>query len=274
MTRSISLAPVLAAHLYLNDDGLSSLSQREADAVEEGFKQALTSSYEGAVDGLGTFYMAVERFADAGKLYEEAALREEEDAQLRYLLKAGSAYARAEDEGKERAEALFRQATQLAPQDPKAYQYLAVQVFAPQGDIASAKTVVAEGMHNGADRLTLFLSLAEAAQKAGDRKEAKEALQKALALRQSSFEANYRLGLLYLQEKDFNHATLSLRRAANLRPDAASAFFNLGVAEEGRYQFFDAQKAYARAVELAPDNLSFRVRYQTFQRKVAEQKRQ
>lgn len=274
MTRSISVAPVLAAHLYLNDDGLSSLSQREADAVEEGFKQALTSGYEGAVDGLGTFYMAVERFADAGKLYEEAALREEEDAQLRYLLKAGSAYARAEDEGKERAEALFRQAAQLAPQDPRAYQYLAVQVFAPQGDVASAKTVVAEGIHNGADRLTLFLSLAEAAQKAGDRKEAKEALQKALALRQSSFEANYRLGLLYLREKDFNRATLLLRKAAHLRPDSASAFFNLGLAEEGRYQFFDAQKAYARAVELAPNNMSFRVRYQTFQRKVAEQKGQ
>jgi len=275
MTRSISLAPVLAAHLYLNGDGLSLLSQREADAVEEGFKQALTSSYEGAVEGLGTFYTSAERFADAGKLYEEAALREDEtDAQLRYLLKAGLAYAQAEDEGREKAQALFRQAAQLVPQDPRAYQYLAVQVFAPQGDVASAKTVVAEGMHNGADRLTLFLSLAEAAQQAGDRKEAKEALQKALTLRQSSFDAHYRLGLLYLQEKDFNHATLSFRRAANLRPDSASAFYHLGRAEEGRYQFFDAQKAYARAVELAPDNISFRVRYQTFQRKVAEQKGQ
>jgi tetratricopeptide (TPR) repeat protein len=275
MTRSISSAPILAAHLYLDDEGVALLSEQEGDAVEEGFKQALTSGYERAVDGLGAFYTAVKRFADAGKVYEEAASREEEtDARLPYLLKAGLAYVRAEDEGREKAEALFRQAAQLAPQDPRAYQYLAVQVFAPQGDVALVKAVIAEGMQNGADSFSLSLSLAEAAQKAGDRKEARAALQKALALRQFSFEANFRLGLLYLQEKSFDRAVLLLRKAISLRPNAASAFFNLGLAEEGRYQFFEAQKAYARAVELAPDNMSFQARYQAFQHKVAEEKRQ
>jgi len=275
MTRSIAFAPSLAVHLYLDDEGIASLSEQETAAVEEGFKQALTSGYEKAVDGLGTFYTAVKRFAEAGKLYEEAVSQESEvETQLPYLLKAGLAYVRAEDEGREKAEALFRQAAQLAPQDPRAYQYLAVQVFAPKGDVALAKTVVAEGMQNGADSFSLFLSLAEAAQKAGDRKEAKAALQKALALQPSSFEANFRLGLFYLQEKNFDRAVLLLHKATALRSNAAAAFYNLGVAEERRYQFFAAQKAYARAVELAPDKTSFQERYEALQRKVAEQKLQ
>src|SRR5262249_50695188 len=101
-----------------------------------------------------------------------------------------------------------------------------------------------------------------------------EAVQKALALRQFSFEANFHLGLLYLQEKNFDRAALWLRKAISLRPGDASAFYYLGVAEEGRYRFFDAQRAYAQAVELAPDNMNFRAHYQTFQRKVAEQKGQ
>ncbi|MBI3800861.1 MAG: O-antigen ligase family protein [Deltaproteobacteria bacterium] len=277
MTRSVSLAPSFGAHLYLSglqEEGPSSLSEAEAAAVEEGFKQALNSSYEGAVGGLGTFYTAVKHFAEAGKVYEDAAVREEEsEVQLSYLLNAGLAYARTEEGGgREKAETLLRQAATIAPQDPRPYQYLAVQVFAPRGDVASAKAVIAEGIKNRADTLSLTLSLAEAAQKAGDRREARAALEKALAFKQSSFEANFRLGLFYLQEKNFDRAVLSLRKATDLRPNDASAFYQLGVAEEGRYQFFTAQKAYARAVQLAPDNTGFQSRYEALQRKVAEQK--
>jgi O-antigen ligase/tetratricopeptide (TPR) repeat protein len=278
VTHSISLAPILGSHLYLHDlqeQGVSSLSEAEADAVEEGFKQALNSDYAGAVDGLGTFYTAAKRFTEAGRLYEEAALREEEtEVQLRYLLNAGLAYARTEGEEREKAETLLRQAATISPQDPRPYQYLAVQVFAPRGDVASAKAVIAEGIKNRADTLSLFLSLAEAAQKAGDRKEAKTALQKALALRRFSFEAHFRLGLVYLQEKNFDRAALWLHKATTLRSDDASAFYYLGVAEEKRYQFFEAQRAYARAVELDPDNMNFHSRYAAFQRKVAAQKSQ
>src|SRR5262249_35352602 len=102
MARSIALAPYFEVHLYLNglqEEGSSSLSEAEANAVEEGFQQALNSGYAGAVDGLGTFYTTVKRFADAGSVYEEAAVREDEPkAQLRYLLNAGLAYTKTEGE--------------------------------------------------------------------------------------------------------------------------------------------------------------------------------
>ncbi len=270
MTRSVAFAPSRAVHLHLHDKLISSLSERQKQAVEEGFKQALASGYEGAVEGLGDFYAAFARFPETGKLYEEAALREQDpDEQMSYLLNAGLAYARAEE--MEKAETLLRQVTKITPQDPRAYQYLATRVFAAKGDVALAKAVVSEGKKMGADAFSLSLSLAEAAQKVGDLQEARAALQEALSLQPSSFDANFRLGLVYLQENNFDRATLALRKAAKLRPDAASAFYHLGVAEERRYQFSAAQQAYARAVELAPDNAGFQERYQAFQRKVAQQ---
>jgi tetratricopeptide (TPR) repeat protein len=271
ITRSVSFAPSRAVHLYLYDRWIPTLSDQKKKAIEDGFRTALASGYEGAVEGLGSFYAALDRFSEEGKLYEEAALREqEEERQVRYLLSAGLAYARAED--LEKAETLLRQVTQLTPQDPRAYQYLAARVFAAKEDVASAKAVVSEGKKRGADAFALSLSLAEAAQKAGDLQETKAALQEALTLQPSSFDANFRLGLLYLQENNFDRAALALRKVTKLRPDAASAFYYLGVAEERRYQFSAAQQAYARAVELAPDNSGFQERYQAFQRKVAQKK--
>jgi tetratricopeptide (TPR) repeat protein len=268
ITRSVTFAPSRTVHLYLSDRLISSLSERKKQAVEEGFKQALASGYDGAVAGLGGFYAALGRFPEEGKLYEETARQVQDfDEQVSYLLKAGLAYARAGE--MEKAETLLRQITHIAPQDPRAYQYLATRVFAPKGEVALAKAVVSEGKKMGVDALSLSLSLAEAAQKAGDLQEAKTALQEALSLQPSSFDANFRLGQVYLQEKNFDRATLALRKATKLRPDEALVFYYLGVAEERRYQFSAAQQAYARAVELEPDNSDFQERYQAFQRKVA-----
>jgi Tfp pilus assembly protein PilF len=236
--------------------------------VEEGFKQALAAGYEDAVDGLSAFYTALNRFSDAGKVYEEAALQEgEADLQLGYLLNAGLAYARAGDG--EKAEAPLRQATALAPQNPRAYQHLAIRVFAPKGDLSAAKAVVAAGIEQGADPVALYLALGDAALVAKDGKEAKAALHQALVLQPSSFEAHFRLGLVYLQERNLDRATLALRKAANVDPSSASVFYYLGLAEEKRYQFFAAEKAYARAVTLAPDDAGLRRHYEDFLRKVA-----
>jgi O-antigen ligase/tetratricopeptide (TPR) repeat protein len=274
LRQSVFLSPSLSTHGYLRRRLMPWFSAKEQHAIEEGLRQAATLadfSDEGAVSGLGTFYNALGRFAEEGELYEEAARREEKaPVQVRYLLNAGLAYARAGNGGK--AEMLLRQATVAAPQDPRAYQYLVLHVFAPQADLATAKTVIAAGIEKGADPLSLYLGLAEAARKAGDREEAKAALQQLLALRPSAYEAYFRLGLLYLQEKNFGRAALALRKAVDLDPHSAVAFYHLGTAEEGRYQFFAAEKAYAQAIALAPENASFQQRYEALRRKVAENK--
>jgi len=268
---SVFASPSPSTHWYLNPRLSPWLSIEEQAAVEAGLRQALSTrgfTDEGAVRGLGGFYGALARFADEGAVYEEAARQERQSlVRLRYLLNAGVAYARAEE--REKAEALLREAANIAPQDPRPYQNLALHVFSPQADLAAAKQAVAAGIRRGADPLPLYLSLSEAARKVGELGEAKTALQQAVAVKPSAAEAHFRLGLLYLQEKNFDRATLALRKAAELSADAA-AFFYLGVAEEGRYQFFAAEKAYARAVELAPENESFQNRYQLLLRKLAE----
>ncbi|MGH7771555.1 MAG: tetratricopeptide repeat protein, partial [Candidatus Binatia bacterium] len=267
VTRSVLYSPSLSTHFYLGDTLPPWLSQKEKEAVEEGFKKALASEYAGAMEGLASFYARLGRFTDEGKLYEQAALKMKDPAtKAGHLLNAGLAYVKV-NEGK-KAEALFRQAVLTVPQDSRPYHQLAL-IFAARGELDAAKTVVSEGIGNGADPLSLYFSLAEAAQKAGNREEEKSALLKALDHRPSSSETVFRLGSLNLQENNFDRAALYFSKAANMNPNSAAAFYHLGLAEEGRYQFVAAGKAYARALELLPHNIEFQQRYEAFRLKVA-----
>ncbi|MFQ5540511.1 MAG: tetratricopeptide repeat protein, partial [Candidatus Binatia bacterium] len=269
ITQSVLFSPSMSTHFYLSHRLMPLLSAREQSHVEEGFRRALTLGNERVVSELGSYYAALHRFPEEGRLYENAALKESEAAdQLHYLLKAGLAYVRAGDD--EKAEELFHRASAAVPQDPRSYQYLATRVFAPREDLDSVKAAISEGIKEGANPFSLSFSLAEAAQKIGNREEVKAALVQALRFRPSSFEAHYRLGYFYLQEKNFDRAALSLRRAGELNPSSASTFYHLGLAEEERYRFFAAEKAYARAVELDPNHASFQRRYKAFLRKAAE----
>jgi tetratricopeptide (TPR) repeat protein len=267
ITQSVFFSPDLSTHSYLDREEIQSLAPRELEAVEEGLQRAVLADYPAAVNGLGYFYSALRRFAEAGKVYEEAGLRERKpNLQLGLRLNAGLAYARAREP--EKAEALFRQVISAEPKDPRAYQYLATQVFAPREEIGAAKAIISEGIHHGADPLVLLVALAEAEQKAGDREEAKATLMAALALQRESFDAHFLLGRLYLQEKNFERASLELRKATKLNPKSAAAFSALAQAQEGRYQFFAAREAYTRAINLDPDNIGLQRRYEAFQRKV------
>lgn len=271
ITLSISFSPVLSTHPYLNYRFIPWLSTEEQKAVERGFEQAIASGNGDAAVGFGLFYDALGRLSEEGKVYEEAAVREKgTDMQLAYLLAAGFAYARAED--KKKAEALLRQAIAIAPQDPRAYQYLVTHVFGPKGDMASAKATVTEGIQQGADPFSLYFSLGEAARAAKNGEEAKTAFLQALSFQPSS-EAHMYLGLVYIQEGNFDRAVLSLYKAVELNSTSAVAFFYLGTAEEARYQLHAAEKAYAQAVKLAPGNVGFHSHYETFRRKMEAEDR-
>ncbi len=267
LTTSVFLSPSTCTHAYLDQRSVAWLSPDERNAIEAGLIQARRCGYGGAIDGLSKFYAGLARFSDLGKLYEHAASEEPDIAtRARYLLEAGQSYLRGQEENQ--AEALFRRAARVAPDDPEPYQYLAIAIFAPRRDLRSAEAVIMEGIDNGADPFVLSLSLAEAARKVGDVKAAEAALNRALLLKPSSGEAEIRLGLLYLAQNDFDRAVLTIRRAADLNPRSANVFYNLGRAEEGRYQYFAAGKAYVRALELDPHNTVFRKQYEEFQRKL------
>jgi tetratricopeptide (TPR) repeat protein len=268
VSRSVFFSPSLSAHAYLRPRFIPWLSVREQKAIEEGLQRAMASGFAGAANGLGTFYNALGRFAAEGEVYQRAALATPE-ARVPYLLRAAQAYVRADKRGQ--AETLLRQAAAAVPQEAAPYHYLATWILAPQGNFAAAKLVIAEGIKKGADPFSLSLSLAEAAQQTGDPEEARIALLRAVALRPSSFDAHFRLGLLYLREGKADRAVLALRKAADLNPQSAEAFYQLGIAEERRYQFFAAEKAYGRAMALAPDNVGLREHYEAFLRKMTAQ---
>ena len=157
----------------------------------------------------------------------------------------------------------------------KEFAFIDGAVFEPQqlrallrNDIEAARALAAEGITRGIDPSTLLLTVAGMAQKAGKLAEAHEVLQNLLQRKPSSFDGQYRLGVLYLQERDFPHAVLALKEAVRLRPTSADAFFMLGQAEEAQYHYSDAQKAYAQALHFAADNSGYRQRYEAFLKKL------
>jgi O-antigen ligase/tetratricopeptide (TPR) repeat protein len=238
--QSVFSAPVLDQHFYLNAKAIPSLDQQELQAIERGFRQAITAHYPGAVEGLAGFYQLLGRVDEQAVVYAEAARRESRrDQHVRYLREAGVAYARA---GRpEEAEPLLRRVTQLTPHDPLPYRILATDVLAAKGDFVAIRRLVEDGIAQGSDAIPLLLSLADAAQKMGDLEQAKKTLRGVIARQASSFDAHFRLGKLYLREKNYRNAVATLRRAAAIRADFAPVLALLRQAQEGSSRLSEVQ---------------------------------
>jgi tetratricopeptide (TPR) repeat protein len=244
------------------------LSGKERAAVEYGLRAAVAHSYEGSVGSLAQFYSVEGREAAAAEVYEDAARAEEDSSsQLRYWLAAGEAYARAGKRGK--AQQLFTAAVELAPDDPGPYRDLIVLVYGPEKNFTSATKAIQSAMSNGISPVSLYLSVEEAAEAAGDNKTAEGALRQAVGY-EPSYSNLLRLGRFYLQHGEFQRATEPTRRAVELNPQSGEAYFDLAQAEEGAYQYSAARTDYQRAIALAPDNLEFKVRSLDLAHKIAQ----
>jgi len=258
--QSVLNAPVLASHFYLTADAITVLDAAEVQAIEDGLQEAVTAGYTGAVDGLGGFYSLVGLPAEQADVYAEAARHEPRlDMRVRYLREAGVAYASARES--EKAESFLRKVIELTPHDTLPYRTLATEVFAARDDLDAAKELITEGIEHGADATTLLIAFADAAEKTGDAEQAKATLQEVVTRRPSSFDAQLRLGTLYLREKNFARAVLALQRAVALRADSAPALYFLGQAKEAELQFSEAREAYAQAEQLDPTNEDIRQRH-------------
>jgi tetratricopeptide (TPR) repeat protein len=266
VTRSVFLSPSPDTHFYLSRAAIPRLSALERNAVESGYKAALSRGYEGALDGLGDFYDALERFSSEGDLYAgAAAVESDRTRKTRYLIVAGLSYIRAGESGK--SIAAFREAAQLEPGNPQPYAYLATRVFGPAKNTRAINAEIALGMNHGADPFTLYLASAEADEAAGDREAAEAQLQKAVTMRPADFDALERLGQLYMREDRYVMAAFWMRKAVAINP-SAEAFYNLAVAEEDAYDYFAASRSYAKALALAPYDPVLRSGYLAFQSKL------
>jgi O-antigen ligase/tetratricopeptide (TPR) repeat protein len=269
ITQSVSYSPTLESHFYLERRMIPWLSPAERTAVELGFRAATADHYQGAVENFASYYETLENFPAEAAIFREAAIRTD-NAELRanYFVAAGTAYVMAGE--RPQAEAAFDAALAAVPQDPVAYQQLVLRVFGPEHNLAAAAALVAEGIDRGVDACKLYLALASAAQAAGDNSEAEAALEKALAVEPSSFEALMQIGALDLASNRFDRAAAWLLRATQADPSSAEAFYQLGLADEGAYEYFAADKAYQHALNLAPNDQRFRAHYAAFRQKVAQ----
>jgi O-antigen ligase/Tfp pilus assembly protein PilF len=272
VSRSVFLSPFLETHAYVNSRFILWLSADEQTAVETGLKRGMAQGNNDAFVNLGLFYEQLHRYLDAGKLYEDQANKTRNlDMESALFLKAGYCYAMGQDGAK--ADEILRRVISASPSDPTPYLHLVTLVYAPQKNLAAAKALVLKGIKNGANPVLLYLSLADAAEKAQDVKEEKTALQEALKLTPSSAELNRRLGHISFREKDFDRSALYFQKAADLNPQSAQFFFHLAEAEGGRYRFSAAEKAYKRALELDPEAVYYRERYEAFKQKVSDSQR-
>jgi predicted Zn-dependent protease len=207
ITASVAESPILQHHDYLQEDALRQLSSPEQRAIEAGFDRALERGYPEALNNFAAYYAALGRFADQAALYERAAAQESDDVKKADLLvKGGLAYLKAGEKKEQgagsreqgasvighpssvtaglhaaNAERLFRAAVAATPADPKAYRHLVATTYAADRDIRSAMEIIGSGVSKGAPALPLYLSLAEAARRAGGEEDSKTAMESAKA---------------------------------------------------------------------------------------------
>jgi Tfp pilus assembly protein PilF len=241
---------------------IAALSAAELNAVERGYRLALWNP--DAVYGLGYLYHCLTRFKERASLYQGAAQRETDpDTRLDYLLKAGSAYFAAADPSA--ALAALHQAMLLQPNDQRSYRALAMY-YGSHGDLPRALASVRDGIAAGADSVGLNIALAEAGWKAGDRRLAVKALDRAVAARPTGFADNLEIGVMYLDCENPARAIPPLKNAVATNPRDADGYYYLASAEQNSYDFAAAAIAFKTALSIAPQRTDIRQAYAMFER--------
>ena len=260
ISQSVLNAPSFSYHFYLNERLLPWLSEEEKGAVEAGFKRALAHRLPEAMGNLASFYESFGRFSDEGKLFEEASARTRDAAAgLDYSIKAAQLYLRAGEEKK--AETVLQRAIPLVPDDPRSYQMLAVMIYGPRKEIDAAQKVISEGIKNGAPAFSLYLSLAQAMQKAGAADEAEKAWSQA---REAPLEAAKKgddpfplyLSLAETAQQVGNRLEekSALLQALELHPYSSEILNRLGQIHLQENNFDRAAFYLGRYAELNPDS--------------------
>jgi tetratricopeptide (TPR) repeat protein len=264
---SVFLSPALSSHGYLSPRFIRWLSPQQIAAVESALKDALAQNSTPALDGLADLYAETRRLHEQAALYERAASATDDTSrQVNYLIGAARAYNQISASAK--AEELLRAAIARAPEDPRPYHYLLESVFVSKNDLPKAQALVAEGITNGLDAYDLLVTLADTAEKEGDREQVKKALLRAIDLRPDRYDLQMRVGSLYIQLGEYDRAALAFKKAEDLKPSAADASFQLGMAEEQSFRYSEANQAFSKAIKLDPANVDFRVHFEEFQHKM------
>jgi tetratricopeptide (TPR) repeat protein len=159
------------------------------------------------------------------------------------------------------AERAFRAAVAAAPTDPKPYHHLVTGIYAARKDLDVARQLVADGIENGVPALPLYLSLAEAAQKAGIAEEIKTALKSAKAELQKMVKNEQNPYTLYIafgdgarRARDRDEEIWALLQALELQPRSADVLSRLASLYSDKQNFDRAALYLDRITKINPDS--------------------
>lgn len=154
------------------------------------------------------------------------------------------------------AEASFRKALALEPDNPNALRRLGVAVYL-RGEFEEARSLLDLAIGLAPDDADAYNNLAAILMDQGEITEAEVHFRRALELSPSDSDINFNLGLILLQRGNFVEARQCFAAVVAERPDDADAHHNLGMAwrqETGREAAATAIAAFRRAVEIDGDD--------------------
>jgi protein O-GlcNAc transferase len=120
------------------------------------------------------------------------------------------------------------------------------------GDFVGADAIYRGLIENGCRDARVYCNYGLLRGLAGDVREQRELLERALVLNPVFPEAHLNLGIYYLQAGRSFQSIASFREATRLRPEMVEAYNNLGVALSNIGAFDEARSALDRAVALQP----------------------
>lgn len=102
-----------------------------------------------------------------------------------------------------------------------------------------------------------LLAKAEKLFSAGDFAAAEEIYLKLAAAEPDNARVYNRLGIIYLEQKNYNDAVSAFQQAIKIDPEVALRHVNLGLAYLGLKKYTLAEKALERALEIEPRNKKY-----------------
>jgi tetratricopeptide (TPR) repeat protein len=246
--KALDLDPVDAQTYY--NLGLAHARAGATDPAEDAFKKAieLDQQYSAAHNQLGLLYLAQNRIQDARMQFEAALATAPECADCQDNL---GVLLSSEGESKQ-AEVLFREAARNAPADPRPRMNLAL-TLAAKGDFSAALRELNGALAIAPDDINVLIALGSI-QKQTDAASAIETFRKAVQLRPGSLEAHLDLGMVLLDQRQFEAALDEFSKTISIAPNAASAHYQRGLALGALHRYNEAQSELLSARRLAPQD--------------------
>ena len=125
--------------------------------------------------------------------------------------------------------------------------------------IAAIAALLGTPLETKAQTVEFFMSKGRDLLERGVYSQAATSFRQALARESDYFEAQYNLGLTYLQWRNFPQSVVELKKALKMQPQNSQVWSSLAIAYDNLNRSNEAMDALARAVNYDPENIAARM---------------